>query len=155
MAEHDLHALNNIREKIIIEKAYLIVEQEMPQCLLEFVTHVVGYKAVLAKWSGGDYSERRSLIDFPPELRRLRATILHALKAEQQRLMHSSLWNFYYRIVHRKRPNSANQARKIDLASASCSAHTWATAFVSRASRGRFVLPSGRVVDMFDVARSG
>jgi len=33
--------LNDIREKIIIEKAYLIVEEQMPQCLLDFVTHVV------------------------------------------------------------------------------------------------------------------
>jgi len=37
--------LNDIREKIIIEKAHLIVEEEMPHCLLQFVTHVVGYKA--------------------------------------------------------------------------------------------------------------
>jgi hypothetical protein len=43
--------LNDIREKIIIEKAALIIEEEMPQCLLDFVTHVSGYKAVLAKWS--------------------------------------------------------------------------------------------------------
>jgi hypothetical protein len=42
--------LNDLREKVIIEKAYLIVEEEMPTCLLEFVTHVVGFKAVLAKW---------------------------------------------------------------------------------------------------------
>jgi len=95
--------LNNIREKIIIEKAYLIVEQEMPQCLLEFVTHVVGYKAVLAKWSRGDYSERRSLIDFPPEFDGYVQRSYAALKAEQQRLMHSSVWNAYYRLARRKR----------------------------------------------------
>src|ERR1035438_9135053 len=27
--------LNDVREKIIIEKAYLIIEQEIPQCLLD------------------------------------------------------------------------------------------------------------------------
>jgi len=43
--------LNDVREKIIIEKAHLIVEEQMPRCLLDFVTHVVGYKAVLAKWA--------------------------------------------------------------------------------------------------------
>jgi hypothetical protein len=32
--------LNDVREKIIIEKAYLIVEEQMPRCLLDFVTHV-------------------------------------------------------------------------------------------------------------------
>ena len=52
--------LNDIREKVIIEKAHLIVEEQMPQCLLDFVTHVVGYKAVLSKWAEGDYAERRS-----------------------------------------------------------------------------------------------
>jgi hypothetical protein len=58
--------LNDIREKIIIEKAYLIVEEQMPRCLLDFVTHVVGYKAVLAEWAEGDYSERRSMIGWRP-----------------------------------------------------------------------------------------
>lgn len=81
--------LNNTREKIIIEKAYLIVEEEMPQCLLDFVTHVVGYKAVLAKWAKGDYSQRRSLIDFPPEFDAYVQRSYAALKAEQTRLMHN------------------------------------------------------------------
>jgi len=58
--------LNDEREKIIIKKAYLIVEEQMPRCLLDFVTHVVGYKAVLAKWAEGDYSERRSTIGWAP-----------------------------------------------------------------------------------------
>jgi hypothetical protein len=95
--------LNNIREKIIIEKAYLIVEEEMPQCLLEFVTHVVGYKAVLAKWAKGDYSERRSLIDFPPEFDNYVQRSYTALKAKQQRLMHNSVWSLYHQFINRKR----------------------------------------------------
>ncbi len=36
--------LNDIREKIIIEKAHLIVEEQVPHCLLDFVTHVVDTK---------------------------------------------------------------------------------------------------------------
>ena len=83
--------LNDIREKIIIEKAYLIVEEEMPQCLLDFVTHVVGYKAVLSKWSEGDYSERRSTIGWPPEFDVYVRRSYAALKAEQTRLMHGAL----------------------------------------------------------------
>ena len=59
--------LNNVREKIIIENAHLIVEEQMPQCLLDFVTHVVGYKALLSKWAEGDYTERRSMIGWPAE----------------------------------------------------------------------------------------
>ena len=45
--------LNDARERVIVEKAHLIIEEEMPDCLLQFVTHVVGYKPVLAKWSKG------------------------------------------------------------------------------------------------------
>lgn len=79
--------LNDVREKVIIEKAYLIIEERMPQCLLDFVTHVVGYKAVLAKWADGDYSERRSTIGWPPEFDVYVRESYAKLKAEQMRLM--------------------------------------------------------------------
>ncbi|HXR39126.1 MAG TPA: hypothetical protein VN776_08535 [Terracidiphilus sp.] len=95
--------LNDVREKIIIEKAYLIVEEHMPQCLLDFVTHVVGYKAVLSKWAEGDYSERRSTIGWPPEFDVYVRRSYQALKAEQTRLMHNSLWRLWSRLTHRKR----------------------------------------------------
>jgi hypothetical protein len=94
--------LNDVREKIIIEKAYLIIEEEMPHCLLEFVTHVVGYKAVLAKWAEGDFSERRSTIGWPPEFDGYVQRSYAALKAEQTRLLHNSLWRLYQRLVRRK-----------------------------------------------------
>jgi hypothetical protein len=94
--------LNDVREKIIIEKAYLVVEEQMPQCLLDFVTHVVGYKAVLAQWSEGDYSERRSTIGWPPEFDGYVERSYQALKAEQTRLVHSSFWGLYQRLVNRK-----------------------------------------------------
>jgi hypothetical protein len=87
--------LNDIREKIIIQKAYLIVEEQMPQCLLDFVTHVVGYKAVLSKWADGDYAERRSTIGWPPEFDAYVKRSYAALKAEQTRLMHSVTWRVW------------------------------------------------------------
>jgi hypothetical protein len=95
--------LNDVREKIIIEKAYLIVEEQMPHCLLEFVTHVVGYKAVLAKWADGDYSERRSTIGWPPEFDGYIQRSYAALKAEQTQLLHSFTWRVYQRLFRRKR----------------------------------------------------
>jgi hypothetical protein len=95
--------LNDVREKIIIEKAYLIVEEQMPHCLLDFVTHVVGYKAVLAKWAEGDYSERRSTIGWPPEFDVYVERSYAALKAEQTELLHSALWRLYHRLIDRKR----------------------------------------------------
>jgi hypothetical protein len=90
--------LNDVREKIIIEKAYLIVEEKMPQCLLDFVTHVVGYKAVLTKWNNDDYSERRSTIGWPPEFDVYVRDSYAALKAEQTRLMHSSVARGWKRV---------------------------------------------------------
>jgi hypothetical protein len=93
--------LNDIRERVIIQKAYLVVEERMPQCLLDFVTHVVGYKAVLAKWAEGNYAERRSTIGWPPEFDVYVRNSYAALKAEQTRLMHSAIWRIYHRLSRR------------------------------------------------------
>ena len=103
--------LNDVREKIIIEKAYLIVEEQMPQCLLDFVTHVVGYKAVLAKWGDGDYSERRSTIGWPPEFDSYVRKSYAALKAEQTGLMHSLIWRGLRTIFGRKANKPLAQLR--------------------------------------------
>jgi hypothetical protein len=94
--------LNDEREKIIIKKAYLIVEEQMPQCLLDFVTHVVGYKAVVAKWAEGDYSERRSTIGWPPEFDIYVERSYNALKAKQTRLLHSFPWRIWHRLFPHK-----------------------------------------------------
>jgi len=91
--------LNETREKIIIEKAYLVVEERMPQCLLDFVTHVVGYKAVQARWNEGDYSERRSSIGWPPEFDVYVRESYAMLKAEQTRLLHSFSWRILHRLL--------------------------------------------------------
>lgn len=95
--------LNDIREKVIIEKAHLVVEEQMPQCLLDFVTHVVGYKAVLSKWADGDYTERRSTIGWPPEFDSYVKRSYASLKAEQTRLLHSDTWRLYHRLVDGQR----------------------------------------------------
>ena len=89
--------LNDVREKIIIDNAHLIVEEQMPQCLLDFVTHVVGYKALLSKWAEGDYTERRSMIGWPPEFDVYVERSYQALKAEQTRLLHNWLWRMWHK----------------------------------------------------------
>ena len=99
--------LNNVREKVIIEKAHLIVEEQMPQCLLDFVTHVVGYKAVVSKWAEGDFSERRSTNGWPPEIDTDVRHSYQALKAEQTRLLHNALWRLWNRRTRRKRTKSS------------------------------------------------
>lgn len=97
--------LNDIRERVIIEKAHLIVEERMPQCLLDFVTHVVGYKAVLARWTEGDYSERRSTIGWPPEFDVYVKRSYAALKTEQMRLMHSAPWRMWNSLFGKRNSN--------------------------------------------------
>lgn len=91
--------LNDIREKIIIEKAHLIIEEEMPRCLLDFVTHVVGYKAIMARWAEGDYSERRSTIGWPPEFDAYVERSYKTLKAQQMALIHTSLWRLWHSLT--------------------------------------------------------
>jgi len=95
--------LNDFREKIIIEKAYLVVEERMPQCLLDFVTHVVGYKAVMKKWAEGDYTERRSTIGWPPEFDIYVKNSYAALKAEQTRLLHSFTSRMFRKLFLRRK----------------------------------------------------
>ena len=95
--------LNDQREKIIIGKAHLIVEERMPQCLLDFVTHVVGYKAVMTKWAEGDYSERRSTIGWPPEFDVYVRDSYAALKAEQMKLMQGLGWRVLKRLGNHRR----------------------------------------------------
>jgi hypothetical protein len=95
--------LNDIREKIIIEKAHLIVEEQMPQCLLDFVTHVVGYKALMAQWAEGNLTERRSTIGWPPAFDLYVERSYKALKAEQTRLLHNTVWGVYLKVNGRKR----------------------------------------------------
>lgn len=94
--------LNDVREKIIIEKAHLIVEEQMPQCLLDFVTHVVGYKALLSRWAEGDYSERRATIGWPPEFDIYVERSYKALKAEQTYLLHNWIWRLLHHTPRRK-----------------------------------------------------
>ncbi len=103
--------LNDVREKIIIANAHLIVEEQMPECLLDFVTHVVGYKALLAQWAEGDFTERRSSIGWPPEFDTYVERSYQALKTEQTRLLHNFLWRYYHPLFVRKRKsNSAARA---------------------------------------------
>lgn len=94
--------LNDVREKVIIEKAHLIIEEQMPKCLLDFVTHVVGYKALLTRWAEGDYSERRSSLGWPPEFDLYVERSYQELKAEQARLLHSAMRRFYDRLFRRR-----------------------------------------------------
>ena len=85
--------LNEMMEKLVIDKAYLIQEEQMPDCLLDLVTHVSAYKAVFGKWAGGDFSENVSIIEFPTEVREYAARSYHELKQKQLKLIGKTTTN--------------------------------------------------------------
>jgi hypothetical protein len=66
---------------------YLIQEQKMPDCLLDFITHVSGYKAILNKWESGDFSENLSVVDFPVEIQDYAIDSYQQLKEKQLELI--------------------------------------------------------------------
>jgi hypothetical protein len=52
---------------IIVTKSDLLNEGEMPKCLLNLISHIIVYKAVIKNWDNGIYSEHTSILDFPNE----------------------------------------------------------------------------------------
>jgi hypothetical protein len=78
---------NKLIEKLILEKAYLIRERDMPECLLNFITHVSGLKVVVEKWSKGDFSEHTSVVFFPKEIDHYATESYKELKDKQLELI--------------------------------------------------------------------
>jgi len=80
--------LNLQMEKIIIENGDLIIEDEMPSCLMELCAHVDSYKTVLKKWTASDFSEHTALTLFPDsELNEYIDTSYNRLKKQQAELL--------------------------------------------------------------------
>jgi hypothetical protein len=48
--------------EVIINKAHLLIEDEMPQCLLDFCAHKARYDVVIERWKQGDYTEHLSAV---------------------------------------------------------------------------------------------
>jgi len=79
---------NNERiEGLIVTEAYLIREEVMPECLLNFVAHVASWRAVLEKWEKGNFSEKFASVDFPPAVNVYARTSYSDLKSEQAELI--------------------------------------------------------------------
>ncbi|MFE3629932.1 hypothetical protein [Streptomyces goshikiensis] len=87
----------NIRamRDVVVTKADLLIEEEMPQALLQLCAHVSGYEITAARWARGNYEEHLSLISFPGrELREYIRDRFARLKSEQARLLgHSRAGN--------------------------------------------------------------
>jgi hypothetical protein len=78
--------------ELVLERADLIEEPEMPPSLLDLCAHVNGYQAILKKWETGEISPARetniSVVNFPGEkLAEYAATAFGRLKAEQAELL--------------------------------------------------------------------
>lgn len=79
--------LNLEMEALILRRADLLVESEMPMVLLDLSAHIAGYKPVLKSWDRGDFSHNVSLINFPGDLAKYAEDSYRALKAKQARLL--------------------------------------------------------------------
>ena len=81
--------------ELVLERADLIEEPEMPPALLDLCAHVSGYQAILKEWETGEISVARedniSVVNFPgQELAEYAAAAFGRLKAEQARHLGSA-----------------------------------------------------------------
>ncbi|MGW0738163.1 hypothetical protein [Streptomyces sp. NPDC002851] len=73
---------------VVVTKADLLIEEEMPQALLQLCAHVSGYEITAARWAQGNYEEHLSVISFPGRaLREYIRDRFTQLKREQARLL--------------------------------------------------------------------
>ena len=79
--------LNEQLQQIIIQKAHLIREEEMPVCLKTFSAHNAGYRALIRKWHDGDFSESTSLLPYPKDIISYAEQSYRELKKEQMRII--------------------------------------------------------------------
>lgn len=73
--------------ELVLSKSDLLIEPNMPPCLIKLCAHVASYKVVLEKWEQDDFSEHLALIDFPKELHEYASESFEALKFEQAKLL--------------------------------------------------------------------
>ena len=81
--------------ELVLNRAHLIEEPEMPPSLLTLCAHVNGYQAILKEWETGEISTERedniSVVNFPgQELAEYAAAAFGRLKAEQAELLGST-----------------------------------------------------------------
>jgi hypothetical protein len=60
---------------------------EIPKCLLDLAAHVAAYQAFIAQWDEGNFSDHKSLINFPPDVLNYATKTFARLKEEQQGLL--------------------------------------------------------------------
>jgi len=79
---------NRRSAELITTKAHLMVDDAVPQCLLDFCAHVAGYEVTAKRWEQGDYTVLSSVINHPGgEYNRHIQQRFLELKQLQQRLL--------------------------------------------------------------------
>jgi hypothetical protein len=73
--------------EILQSKGHLLVEDKMPEVLLQVAAHTYGYEALLTRWRENDFSEYLSVVDFPSEFHEYTQSRFRILKAQQLRLL--------------------------------------------------------------------
>jgi hypothetical protein len=57
--------LNRRMRDVVVTRADLITEADIPRCLLDLCAHVSAYEAILAQWERGDFHENKPPLPFP------------------------------------------------------------------------------------------
>jgi hypothetical protein len=79
---------NRLMRKVIVGRADLLDEHEMPEVLVALLAHVASYEVVLGRWEDGDVSQHRAIVDFPgDDFAAYTADAFRRLKAEQVALL--------------------------------------------------------------------
>ena len=55
-------------DKLIIEKSYLINDNDFPDCLKRIIAHNAGYKVLIKNWEMGNFKENKSIVKYPDDL---------------------------------------------------------------------------------------
>lgn len=89
---HVFQPLDEVRELLILNSAYLAREAQIPPCLLQLVAYASQSKALVCKWDEDDFSEHVVATDFPADLSRYAADGYNELSKQRQELQEASTW---------------------------------------------------------------
>ena len=80
--------MNRAMKDIVIRRADLLVDTEMPDCLLRLCAHVSAYEALERQWEEDDFKEHRPDVNFPRKaLTDYAVREYSRLKVEQAKLL--------------------------------------------------------------------
>ncbi len=74
---------NRRLHELILTKAHLLRDEDMPSPLIDFCAHVTGWETVIRRWKQGDFSNHLSIVNYPPALATYVRSSYSTLKAQQ------------------------------------------------------------------------